>query len=747
MNFSTAEKVQDTIRASNDVERVRSANRAKINDMFNAVPSVDDDTAAKMGMEININWGEAAVLGQHGRRQYNTAFLKPGNFFKVTLPLAPNEQRKDWESTITTAINRIMKRSRKYYHQHRYKWSSVLVHGIGPQIWYDNYSWCPDFKAINDLRVATDTTTDFENLSWFGARHPYTVGEISKKVFGNHADPNWNRKIIGEMLDQLKDVNYENTDYNWADSPEKMAEMVKQNGGYYSSDATPKLWFWHFYYYDDSDPSKCAWKLKVVPDLDSSRLTAAPVDEFLYESDEPLSKELSQILHCQFGDLNVDPPFKYHSVRSLGFELYEPCFWTNLTRCRLLQHTWESFNVWLRNTDPAGKERAQMLNLFHKAFLPEGVSIVPQTERHQIDPRLVSAVMQELRQLMSEAAVSYTQDVHEQGSEEETATKTMAKVQQVNAMLGGLLDDAFQQETWAYREIGRRFCLSKSDDPDVQLFQKQCKEAGIPRQWLNVEYWDIEPEIPLGSGNPTMGMLESQQLMEIRPAMDPTAQQEVLHERIVQITGDPRKAKRWAPIDGKRGITDAQQYAASIFGTLMQGVPVPPKEGMNVIDQIDVLLGLMGGVVSRIQQTGAMATMGEVAGLNATAGYLGQLMQQLGQNPQEKQRVKMYGDQLGKLMNMVKAFAQRLQQQQGQANGDPSAALKAQAVIAQTQAKIKANEMSGAQKRRQKEISFMGEQKRKDLQTLGEEKRKNLQAEGELKRSEAEALGITTDGH
>jgi len=733
MNFTTAEKVQDTIVAGEQTERIRGQNRAKVNDLFNSVPPLTELEAQRLNIKINTNWGEGATIAQHGRRQYYTAFLKPANFFRVSIPLAPEEKKVAWGTFITKAINKVMKRSQKYQWSHKYKWASVLSHGIGPNLWYTKDGWCPDYVAIDDLRVATDTNTDFENLMWFAVRHAYTVAELNKKVFGENANPNWKKEPIQKLLDSRRDINYDNTQYNWVNQPEKMHEIVKQNAGYYASDAVPKIPLWHFYFLDDSNPRKCSWKLRVVPDVQSGA-QAVEKNTFLYTTDKPEAMQRAHILQCQFGDLNNDAPFKYHSVRSLGFELMEPCFWMNLTRCRLLQHTWENFNVWLRVMDPAGKARAQKVELFDKCIVPEGVSIVPQTERHQINENLVTAVMQELRQLMAETGVSYTQDVNEPGSEEETATKTMARLNQVNALMGGLLDDAFNQEIHNYREICRRFCLSRSHDLDVIRFQKLCKEEGIERRWLNEELWDIEPEVPLGSGNQPMAMAKSIKLMELRPMMPPSAQNEVLHEAVEVLTEDSRKAQRWIPIGGPQGPSDAQTYAATIFGTLMQGVPVPDKPEFNPIEQIEVLLGLMGGVVSRIEQTDNVGTMQEIAGLNASAGHVAQLIQRLAQNPQEAQRVKQYQDSLGELQNLIKAFTQRLMEKMSSQNGDPEAQAKIAALEKQTNAKLKSKAISDAQKLATKQQTFEADQQRKNVQLATDEKRKNLQTISEIER-------------
>lgn len=737
MNFSTAQKVIDTIDASEQVEATRATNRSKINDLFNGRPPLNADEAKKLNIKINVNWGEAAVLAHHARRQYNNAFTKRGSFFRVTLPLAPNEKQQEWSVTITNSINRKLKKSLPFLELYRNKFASVVSHGLGPQIWYNDYSWLPKFVPLEDLRVPTDTLVSMENLQWFAVRHYYTPGELVKKVFNENSRPGWDKEAVATILNDIHDKNYDTTDYNWMDNPEKMADLYKQNLGFYSSDAVPTIPLWHFFYQEEGDKG---WKLCVVPVTGSNRVTDGA--KFLYKTNRIFAKELSQIIHLQVGDLSSKAPFLYHSVRSLGFLLMEPCYWTNLFRCRFMQHGFESMNAWFRLTDPAGRARAQKIEMFDRAVIPEGVSIVPQNERHQIDGNLVESIMAQLKQLQSEAGASYTQEIDTGTQKEQTATETMAKVQQVNAMLSGLLGTAFAYETFAYMEICRRFCLSKSPDKDVQKFHEEMKSAGIPRVYLNAEQWDIEPEIPMGNGNPTMEIAQAKELLQMRPMFGPEAQQEILHEATTAITGDPRKASRWVPIGERTGVSDAQRDAEFAFGALMQGVQVKMKEGLNPIEQIETLLTLAGQVAQRIERTGNMATTQEVAGLVAVAQYAGALIKQLAEDKAQGQRVKQYEDALGQLMNAMKGFAQRLQQQRQSQNSnlspDAVAKVKSQLLLANSKAKI--SEQNAQLKMAHKDRQFSAEQRRKNYQVVADQKRQDMVAAGELSRNRLKSL-------
>lgn len=707
------------------MDRIRQENRVKITDAANFVPPLSEEDAKKMQIKINVNWGELAQLLANARRQYITAFMSNQFFFKVGLPFAPSEHQSEWESFITQEINRPLRDSLTYFELHRSRWSSVVTSGVGPMLWHSDDHWEPGFVAMSDLRIATDTTLDFKNLNWFSVRVPYTPMELLDKAFSARRQNRWAKAKIADILKSYKDLNSTDSlsNYTW-ESPEKIHELWKQNGGFYSGDAMPTIPLWHFYFEDNTDEDNKGWFMRVV--AESTVVKGDTSEEFLWTSDEPVAVSLSNLLHCQFGDLSTDPPFKYQSVRSLGFALLEPTFYTNLTRCRVLQHVHDNLNILLKITDPVDKARAVVQEFSNLGVLRAGVSIVPETERHQIDASLVEMAMSQLKQLQSEASSSYTQQIDSGTRKEQTAFETSVKMQQVNAMLGGLLMTAFKYETFAYREIARRFCLRQTTDPDILRFQRRCKEAGIPRRYLDVELWEVEPVTPIGMGNPAIAQSAAQQLMQQRSAYDPTAQQEILHESTLVITGDARKAARWAPLGKGRGITDAQRDAMAMFGTLMQGVMVPPMEGLPVIDQIEAMLPLFASKIVMIEKRDNVGRPDEIAGLQSVYQYISGLVQRLAQNVEEKQRVKQYMDSLGQLWNQVKGLAQRGQEaaQKTQQNGDgqPDAAVMAKAHSTKLLAAVKAKTTNDKAKLSEKQSSqkFVREQRRQDAKALAD---------------------------
>lgn len=748
MNFSNASKVLETIRAGDDAEWERGENRRKINDTANCVPPLSPELAKKMGIKVNVQFGALMQLVATARRQYRTAFFGTGRFFTVKIPKAPVEYQSEWETFITGQINDIMNGSTPYFDQHESKWAAVVLHGLGPTIYYDPDAWLAEYLAIEDLRIPTDTKTDLSNLDWFAARKMWTVFELVNEVFPVKETENskkWDKKAIKQILKNYKSINTEapENQYDWETTPEKLAELVRQNGGYYSSDALPKITFWHFYFRDDTEAGKKGWYMVVVPE--SSAIRGQGKDEFLWKSDEPIAEKREHILQCQLGDLCNKAPFLIKSMRSLGFALMEPCFYDNLTICRAIQHLNDNMDVWLRTTDPADKARPQIQEFGNYKMLRSGLQVVPQAERHQIDHDMLEVIMAKTKQLQQEVSQSYTQQTDTGTRKEQTAFETNVKVQQVNAMMSGLLVKAFKYETAAYREICRRFCRMDSEDDDVKNFQKECNDAGIPRKWLDSRLWKIEPVTPLGMGNPTVAQASAQQLLSILPLLDPTAQQEVKHEIVLTFTQDPRKAARWVPLGKQRGLSEGAKFAQSIFGTLMTGIPLPPAEGLPLVDQIDALLPMFAGKLHQFATRNGMITQDEDTALQNVYAYLASpqpplgLVTRLAQNPNEKQRVKQYMDQLGKLDNERKGLAQRGQeamqaQAQGNGNGglDPETQAKIHTTTAMAAAKLHGKQQADALKMKQSAKKFVAEERRKDASAFAEIQRQGVKTKAEV---------------
>lgn len=705
-----------------NAEIQRSPNRAILNGFYNGDAPWTEKECREHGILINYNEKTGTDILHKARNQYEAAFTKTGNFFTVAVPDAPADKQKEWGATITNHLNRIMRNNRGYYYTMDNVWGGVVLHGVGARMWWDTDDWKPAFVGIQDILIPTDTDLEMENLRYFAVRRIMRPGQLMKKTVlaGKNMDPGWQLPQVKKILDSFKDQNTSAHNFDWSNQPEQMTELVKQNQCFYDADSAPMIYFWDFYHREEefSDANKNGWYRKIILDDDCKQVTGTEQgdnpNKFVYSSEKPFAAKLENIIHFQFGDGNNVPPFKYHSIRSLAWILYDLCWIMNRVNCQFTQHVMEQMMLLFRVSDPSDRDRLQQLILQGiVGILPDGLNMVPATDRYQVNVGLVEKLTAGLKQKISENASQYTQDADTGTQKERTKYETQAVLAQAAALMSTMIGRAYRQEHFASVEIARRFSKKESPNFDVKKFREKCIEDGVPEKFMDSDRWDIEVEQVLGGGNRTIEIAEATELMNRKVDFDPNAQQEIKHDYVLAVTNNAKKANRLAPLDAAPKVTDAVHDAQLAFGTLMLGVDMEPKEGINHPEQIETLLQLTAQVIGRINQTGGVGTPQDVVGLQSVAKYIGKHIAIFAQNPENKPKVKEYTDALSKMMNLVRAFAQRQQQEQQKQGGqpDPEVMAKIQGQIAELQSKLKISEAKAQQQLRHKQLKFDQQQR------------------------------------
>ncbi len=729
----------------------RALNRTRINELLNGWPPYTEQEVEENQIEINVNSLEGTRIAHDGRSQFYSAFLKPGVYFRATTDSGAVHKRQRYNTAFTKLINRPMKRSLDYYECFRSRFALNVAHGIGPAAWPNQDCWCPDAKGIEDVLIPANTLLTMKNLPFFFLYRSYTAPELIRLTKGAKVDPAWNMPLVDACLEWIDRETMTLMGNNWPEvwSPEKASERVKGDGGFYAGDQVPTIDTFDFYFLelDSDDPG---WRRRII--LDSWSAPAGPPkgptmsrksdqvykdgkDQFLYDSKERVfARKREEIVSFQFADLSAVAPFRYHSVRSLGFLLYAVCHIQNRLRCKFNECIFENLMMYFRVKSMEDVQRGLKLNLINKGFIDESFQFVPAAERFQPNVQFAELALKENAALINANSSSYTQSQnYSQGGVEKTKFQVMAETNAVTSLISAGLLQAYQYQAFEYREIVRRFCNPKSTDHDVMEFQAACAKENIPQKLMVPEAWQIEPERIMGAGNKTMEMAIAEWLMANREKYDPEPQRQILRDVTLAVTDDPGRAEALVPEVPQisSSIHDAQQSV----GTLMAGGDIALKSGVNRVEVLQAWLGSMGKIVQMIDKGGGMATKEQLMGLQNFGQHIEKVIQSLSTDPTMKQTIKQAGDVLGKIMNMVKAFAQRLEeqmkkaQQNGQGGMDPAAMAKIAATQATAQAKIQQGKESHAQKTAQRAITFQ-EKTEQDRRRTDAELRAKAQEHG-----------------
>ncbi len=755
MKFDLPSEVEQVCYEFKLADFTRAVDRARINELFNGVPPYTAEEVSRNNIAINVNFLEATRLGHDARMQFTGNFLKPGRFFNCRTDMGAKHKRIDRSAVVTHEIAKLMKQSSIYYETFRSKFALDILHGIGPSAWDKPDYWCPDAIGVEDVLVPANTMLTMKNLPFFSVYHSYTGPELARLTRDRKKSTaaGWNMDLVDKCLEYIDRESMSLLGTNWPEvwSPEKAHERVKGDGGFYAGDQVPTIDCFDFYFWDD-DQDREGWKRRIILDSWSTPQGAgqpmgwnSKVDwaknQFLFNSGQrKVAQSWKNLVSFQFADLSAVGPFRYHSIRSLGYLLYAVCHLQNRLRCKFNECVFEAMMMYFRIKSSDEAERALKVELFNRGFIDESLQFIPAQDRFQVNANLVQLGLSSNEQIINLHAASYTQTAKPFGSDatEKTKFQVMAELQSMTAMISAGLQQAYRYQEFEYQEIFRRFCLKNSRDPDIISFRGRCLSQGVPESMLILEAWDIEPERVLGAGNRTLEMAIAEQLMSVRHLYDPEPQRQILRDFTLAVTEDPGRTENMVPLEANV-VTDSVHDAQLASAALMQGLPVALKKGISHIEYVDTLLVNFQLEVGKVQSRGGVPTLEKLEGFHALYDHLNQHIEIVAEDENEKERVVNWQKQIMRLMNAVKAFSQRLQEQMqaqseqgGNGQLDPKDLAKIQAMQLQAQAKQQNTRESHAQRTAQRQVQFELEEKRAEAAHRREMQREQQRAALEL---------------
>lgn len=725
----------------------RAENRAILNRLYNGDPPFNEEDAELNGVQINRNDLSGPNALSQGRRQWDQAFLKPGNFFSIAYDSGPPHKRREWAHSVTRNANRVLRKSRPYVEQARAAGGNLLLHGIGPSIWRNRRSVVCRAIFPGSLLIPSETEIDFDNLSHFAVFQEWTPAQLYNLTHGPKTDPGWDMGVVRSQLkyvseQYLKQPNATAFQY----MPERIEELFKQDLAFWGSDAVPTCDVWDWYFRDQEEGDN--WYRRIILDWglneDGSQraISSKGTDrtgKFLYSSgNKVFAKSVNEIFHCQFGDCSAVFPQMYHSIRSMGWMLWGVCDLENRLHCKFSEALFENLMWFFQVAGNSDLIRLQKADFHHMGVIPQGVNWLKASDRFSPNPQLLQMGFARYKQLMAENSSAFTQDFNQGDSGKEmTATETMARVNSVNALVSGMMTLAYTYEEFKDAEILRRLCIKGNPDPLAKKFRLLCFQDGVQPEMLDVDKMDISRERSMGGGNKTLEMAIVQFLQSIRKNVGPDGQRKIDHIAIETATDDANLAQEIAPMDEDKQISSSMHEAELSTDRILRGLPYEARPDAVYEDFVKVWLHDLTVLVGKDVQGGNMSTPDRIEGYKNLAQHIDQFLEIMSSDDEDKERVTNYKNNLADLMAHVKAFEQRLQQQaqaaarqqaKAQQNGGVDAKTRAeiQAKTITATAKAKIADQSHAQRTAQKQVSFEMEEQRKDRQHNAEVQRGNL---------------------
>jgi len=720
-------------------------NRTKINRLFNGdTPNTEEEARAE-NMKTNANWLEGPRIASNATNQINNSFFKGDKFFSVRIDNGPIQFRQLWSNTITNYINRELKRSKQYYSARESANAQVVLHGPGPSVWQNRRCPVPSVVGVEDVLVPSATLTSFSNLDRFAIYREISWPELYSSVHGPNFDSGWNRDYAAAFLARMYKTGvvpvYQGNRWLF---PEKLWEDIKEGSATVASSSLPKLLTWDFFYQDDKTGKVNRRMIVDYQNITSIGLKDTPVDKnrgFLYSRDN-YAADWSEVIHWFIGNCSNVAPYRYYSIRSIGYLLFAVCTIQNKLRNRLYDHMFQALLTLFRNISDDDREKLGLIDLQNFGIMPDGVSMVPAQERHVVDQNLILMGLNQGRQLMQESSTGFLPDMPSAGEGPAmTAYETMVRQMMSTTFTSAVMGQLVRQSVEQHREICRRFCIKDNPDPMTKRFRENIQKEGVPLEMLDVDTWEIIPEQTVGGGSKAVELTVTQQLLqEIAPAVGPEAQRAIYRRRALALTDNVMDAAAMVP-EPPAPPTDDVQYAQTAFTFLMINPQFEVKEGINRTVYVTTLLKLADFTFQQLQgllqhPEGLAIAAERIMGLANIAEHCEPIIVQIAQDQTQKAAAKQLVKVLMKLQQELQQAAKQIEaaeqekSQQGGIDPQTEAKIQERLLMAHTDAQIKHD--AAAEKQKQKDIAFYNENLRRNASTFAEVQRGHAKTQAEI---------------
>lgn len=720
----------------------RGFNRALINGLANGDPPVTDEEAESANQKVNYNNLKLTMMCHDGRQSFYNGFFQQGQYITAQTDWGPRHKRSIHAAIVEREANRPLLNSIEYFEAMRSKFALLVLHGIGPSIWRNSYEVIPEALSVGDLLCPVNTLLGFRNLPIVFIRKSFTAKELVALTNSAKRDPGWNMEFVKKCLkwvdSQMK--NGLNTSVNEYYKPEKWAEERKQDGGWYMADRVPTIDVFDIYaWVESTSKNKAGWVRRIIidswsnsgpatstePQRQTRDIDKTAKENFLFNSKlRPVADSWQNILSVQYADLSAVAPFMHNSVRSLGWLNYAKCHVSNRLECRFYDSAFEQLMQYFQVDSQDDVQRAMKVELANMGFIDKTIKMIPAAERWQPNAQFFELALQKNDKDMQDSSRGWTNQMNQTNSRtEKTKAQYIAELQQMAAMVSAALNQAYMYQRFEDIELFRRLMIQNSKDPIARQFRENCLRQGVPEKLMVPEAWDIQHEKMMGQGNQTLEIMVAQEILQMSPGFGPEGQDIAKRNAIIAYTHNPQMALSLVP-DKPAKVTRGGEEASRVCSALMQGIQADMLPGTNPIEYIEGGLKILAVQVKKGMASGMVAP-DKLQGMQAIGQNLGQHIQQLAQDKTQAQRVKQYGDILGKLMNQIKAFAQRLQaamkkqqqaaQKNGGGNGETAAKVAVPIILAKTKAKIE--EAKAAQKLQHKNMEFHQKLKHRAMET------------------------------
>ena len=566
----------------------------------------------------------------------------------------------------------------------------MLVTGIGPMFWPDQYDWRPKAAKRASLLVPAESKSTIGELELIGFRHTYQAHELYAKIKDDESRDiakaaGWNTDLIKEVIIKSARTT-EPAEGKFQTTVFEAIQQKLKNNDLASSQ-------------NDCSPIRVIQLLVKEFNGKVSRHMIYEDEElpgFLYTGQDEYEGMEHAI--CLF-IWNIGDGY-YKSIKGLGHRIFPHVELSN----RFINTTVDGASMtssFILEPSGSSQQQINLLRLGPITVLPSGFRAI----QHSFAPDLTKliGVRNMLHQILNNNTGVYKKQLEGPDRPERTATEVQTEERKSAKLEKNQINIHYLHLDALHQEMFRR--ISKKDYPkeaagykEAKEFQKRCRDKGVPDEaWGDVTVTAMRA---IGFGSATMHDMVTKEVLSMAPALDEIGRRNAVRDRLAALVGYTM-VDRYSPEAGRDQIPTSEHSLAMLENNdIMAGqqvvVGVDQPHAIHWIVHIPMMMKLAKAFIEQPQMMNLQVA---IPAMNIGLMHLTGHLQELAKDPSRKGQVEQMQeqlDQLGKVFqSMQKMAQQQAKQQQAQQQEQQQQVQQAQQVLQDREVQTRMAEIQG----------------------------------------------------
>lgn len=645
-------------------DEVGSYNRGLVQQDMDFSPPFDEKELKDKGQgeRFNFNTGEAAAIKNEAVSGYVDIYSTPTTIAQIPLKNVPEPMRSLYENILAEEFTTMDRANDSSFPTFLQLCDIYVTHGVAVGYFEDKQTMHYKVGGLDRFKFPRKTTIITSDMPMATCSSTMSIIELYSKIKGDEPLKGWNKDAVIKAITTAAGQ----TDTKWNEW-ERLQEDLKCNDVYLESaiDMIELVYGWVV----EFDKSVSFY---ITTKNGSDMNTAKGNEEFLF-------KEVSYYENTnqafQIFAFTIGNNARIHSVRGLGYLIYQICNAMNVLTCKVMDNARIEGSMVVQATTQEDLEDLEIIDFAGGIALPPNINLPAKSQANNLNNSMIPAI-QLGRGLLDRATggLSAGNMILSNQQDRRTKLEVSAQLDWINKLNSFAINLFYGPLDKLMREkVKRAFTIRQPDQESrkmVQEMKQRCMDRGVPPEIFDmIDYEKVKAQRIIGTGSRVSRVMIYDQLQQMYASMDDIGRKNFTFDVAAELIGADKTIRYFGKPEEQRVPMDAK--IADLENTLLlQGQQVNPIDGemhmVHIPRHLAVLEESLQGV-----ENGQVDLMQYATTFSPVHEHLTQTLEMTTVQPEIQEQYNSFvqrAQQIGEIIvNGIRAFNKQQQQAEEEA--------------------------------------------------------------------------------